>query len=119
MDIYRKAESCWRTQRRNTPSDLFLTVPKVLVDQGKCSISQTEDEHVRPERGGMYGTDFACNFKEQGVYAPDYLDDMKEYKIAEVGYDNLMGNFAILSFVDAPDTRWYFGHTVLDQKFKL
>jgi hypothetical protein len=54
------------------------------VDEGKCSISQTEDQHVRPERGGMYATDLACNFKEQGVYAPDFLDDMVEYTIEEI-----------------------------------
>ena len=67
-----------------TPDDLYLSVPKYLVDEGKCAISQSEDEHVSRDRGGMYATDLACNFKEQGVYAPDYLDQMIEYKIESV-----------------------------------
>lgn len=73
-----------------TPEDLYLSVPKYLVDEGKCAISQSEDDHVRPERGGMYATDIACKFESQGVYAPDYLNDMKEYVIEEVGYDKLL-----------------------------
>lgn len=59
----------------------------------------------------MYATDLACRFENQGVYAPDYLDDMKEYKIEEVGIDNLLGNFVILSFIKDDDNtpiRWYF-----------
>lgn len=84
MDIYRKAQDCWRTQRRNTPDDMYLTVPKVLVDEGKCAISQTEDSHVEAKNGGMYATDLACKFESQGVYAPDYLDQMIEYKIESV-----------------------------------
>lgn len=121
---YKKATDCWKSQRKFTPDDLFLTVPKYLVDEGKCAISQSEDDHVRPERGGMYATDIACNFKEQGVYAPDYLDEMKEYKIEETWYDNLLGNFVILSFPDWPElewvrTRWYFWHTVLDKGWKV
>ena len=81
---YRTATDCWKSQRKLTPSDLYLTVPKYLVDEGKCSVSQTEDQHVRPERGGMYATDLACRFENQGVYAPDYLDQMIEYKIDSV-----------------------------------
>ncbi len=121
MDIHRASENCWRTQRKNTPSDLYLTVPKILVDQGKCSISQTEDSHVEAKNGWMYATDLACNFKEQGVYAPDYLNDMKEYTIESVWTDALLGNFVILSFNDSTDikSRWYFWHTVLDGKWKV
>lgn len=120
---YRQATDCWKSQRKLTPDDLFLTVPKYLVDEGKCSISQSEDAHVEAKNGGMYATDLACNFKEQGVYAPDYLNDMKEYVIQEVGYDNLLWNFVILSFKyegqDGWDKlRWYFGHTVLQWWFK-
>lgn len=127
-DRYRISTNCWKSQRKLTPSDLYLTVPKYLVDEGKCSISQTEDQHVRPERGGMYATDLACNFKEQGVYAPDYLDQMVEYKIEEVWYDSLLWNFVILSFKDTSSTdmkgtsltnRWYFGHTLLDSRWKV
>jgi len=123
-DRYRRSTECWKSQRKLTPSDLYLTVPKYLVDEGKCSISQTEDDHVRPERGWMYATDLACRFENQGVYAPDYLDDMKEYKIEEVGIDNLLGNFVILSFIDSKDDentpiRWYFWHTVLDSRLKV
>ena len=117
-DRYRQATDCWKSQRKLTPSDLYLTVPKYLVDEKKCSISQTEDEHVRPERGGMYATDIACNFKEQGVYAPDYLDEMKEYKIESTWSDNLLGNFVVLSFKDDESTRWYFGHSILDKGLK-
>jgi len=118
---YREATDCWKSQRKLTPDDLFLTVPKYLVDERKCSISQTEDDHVKPERGGMYATDLACNFKEQGVYAPDYLDQMIEYKIESIWFDNLLGNFVILSFKDWQEswTRWYFGHTVLDSNWKV
>lgn len=125
---YRRSTDCWKSKRKLTPSDLYLTVPKYLVDEGKCSISQTEDQHVRPERGWMYATDLACNFKEQGVYAPDYLDKMIEYKIEHVWTDKLMWNFVILSFYDSMDkeswgssssTRWYFGHTVLDSWWKI
>lgn len=128
VDIHRKAQDCWRTQRRNTPDDMYLTVPKVLVDEGKCAISQTEDSHVEAKNGGMYATDLACKFESQGVYAPDYLDDMKEYVIESVWYDNLLGNFVILSFPDIWDeggsstnsnARWYFWHTVLDDKWKV
>ena len=120
-DRYRTSTDCWKSKRKLTPSDLYLTVPKYLVDEKKCSISQTEDEHVRPERGGMYATDIACNFKEQGVYAPDYLDEMKEYKIEQTWFDNLLGNFVILSFNDSSDvkSRWYFWHTVLDSRWKV
>lgn len=32
----------------------------------------------------MYATDLACNFEAQGVYAPDYLDQMIEYKIESI-----------------------------------
>ena len=120
-DRYRLSTDCWKSQRKLTPNDLYLTVPKYLVDEGKCSISQTEDQHVRPERGGMYATDFACNFKEQGVYAPDFLDDMVEYTIEEIWTDNLMGNFVILSWTTnkwEPPARWYFGHTLLDTRYK-
>ena len=95
---YQLSTDCWKSQRKFTPSDLYLTVPKHLVDEGKCGISQSEDDHVKPDRGGMYATDIACKFEGQGVYAPDYLDDMKEYTIAEVGFDTLLGNFVILSF---------------------
>lgn len=119
---YRQSTDCWKSQRKLTPDDLFLTIPKYLVDEGKCAISQSEDDHVRPERGGMYATDIACKFESQGVYAPDYLNDMKEYVIEEVGYDKLLWNFVILSFVNNEDDgriRWYFGHTVLDAWRKI
>ena len=116
---YRSSTECWKSKRSNTPNDLYLTLPRSLIDGRSCSISQSEDDHVRPERGWMYATDIACNFKEQGVYAPDYLDDMKEYKIESVWIDNLLGNFVILSFKDNPDIRWYFGHTVLDSGWKV
>lgn len=119
---YRISTECWKSKRRMTPDDLFLTVPKYLVDEGRCSISQSEDSHVEAKNGGMYATDLACNFESQGVYAPDYLDQMIEYKIESVWYDNLLGNFVILSFPDMVDwvrTRWYFGHTVLDSKWKV
>jgi len=119
---YRTSTDCWKSQRKLTPSDLYITVPKYLVDEGKCSISQTEDQHVRPERGWMYATDLACNFKEQGVYAPDFLDDMVEYTIEEIWTDNLMGNFIILSWTTnkwEPPARWYFGHTLLDTRYKV
>lgn len=122
---YRQATDCWKSQRKFTPDDLFLTVPKYLVDEGKCAISQSEDDHVRPERGGMYATDIACRFEGQGVYAPDYLNDMKEYVIESVWTDSLLWNFVILSFKDWTDerlawsSRWYFGHTVLDSKWKV
>jgi hypothetical protein len=59
----------------------------------------------------MYATDLACNFESQGVYAPDYLDEMKEYIIESTGSDTLLGNFVILSFPDKGDSknsRWYF-----------
>ena len=122
-DRYRKATDCWQSQRKLTPDDLFLTLPRKVVDSGQCSISQSEDDHVKPDRGWMYATDLACNFKEQGVYAPDYLDQMIEYKIESVWYDNLLGNFVILSFPDNTNTsvesRWYFGHTVLDSNWKV
>lgn len=110
---YRASTDCWKSKRRMTPEDLFLTVPKYLVDEGKCSISQTEDSHVEAKNGWMYATDLACNFKEQGVYAPDYLNDMKEYIIEEVWYDTLLWNFVILRFKESDDIRWYFWHTVL------
>lgn len=124
---YRTSTDCWKSKRKLTSDDLFLTVPKYLVDEGRCSISQTEDNHVKPERGGMYATDLACNFKEQGVYAPDYLDQMIEYKIESVWSDNLLGNFVILSFpsdvrtwANADDRiRWYLWHTVLDNGWKV
>lgn len=116
---YRSSTECWKSKRSNTPNDLYLTLPRGIIDGRSCSISQSEDDHVRPERGWMYATDLACNFKEQGVYAPDYLDDMKEYKIESVWIDNLLGNFVILSFKDNPDIRWYFGHTVLDSGLKV
>ena len=122
---YRQATDCWQSQRKLTPDDLFLTVPKHLVDEGKCSISQGEDDHVSKARGGMYATDLACNFEAQGVYAPDYLNDMKEYVIESVWTDSLLWNFVILSFKDWTDerlawsSRWYFGHTVLDSKWKV
>lgn len=120
---YRQSTDCWKSQRKLTPDDLFLTVPKYLVDEGKCAISQSEDDHVRPERGGMYATDIACKFESQGVYAPDYLNDMKEYIIEEVWYDKLLWNFVILAFKsEGQDSwnwlRWYFGHTVLQWWFK-
>jgi len=123
-EIYRQARDCWQTKRMITPDDLFLTVPKYLVDEGKCSISQGEDDHVRPERWGMYATDLACNFKEQGVYAPDYLGEMVEYTIEATGSDNLLGSFVILSFPNSLDkeswkTRWYFGHTVLNDWWEV
>lgn len=110
---YRSSTECWKSKRSNTPNDLYLTIPRGLIDGRSCSISQSEDDHVRPERGWMYATDIACNFKEQGVYAPDYLDDMKEYKIESVWIDNLLGNFVILQFKESNDIRWYFWHTVL------
>lgn len=121
---YRALTDCWQSQRKLTPDDLFLTVPKYLVDEGRCSISQSEDEHVSKVNGGMYATDLACNFEGQGVYAPDYLDQMIEYRIDSVGFDNLLGNFVILSFpdwgtMDNIRTRWYFWHTVLDSKVKV
>lgn len=118
---YRTATDCWKSQRKFTPSDLYLTVPKYLVDEGKCSISQSEDEHVRAERWGMYATDLACKFEGQGVYAPDYLDQMIEYKIESIWTDNLLGNFVILSFNDSSNvkSRWYFWHTMLDSKLKI
>lgn len=122
---YRTSTDCWKSKRRMTPEDMFLSVPKYLVDEGKCSISQSEDDHVSKARWGMYATDLACNFKEQGVYAPDYLNDMKEYIIESVWTDNLLWNFVILSFKDWFDeqmvwsSRWYFGHTVLDSKWKV
>jgi hypothetical protein len=81
---YRTSTDCWKTQRKLTPDDLFLTVPKYLVDERRCSISQSEDSHVEAKNGGMYATDLACNFEGQGVYAPDYLDQMIEYKIESV-----------------------------------
>lgn len=123
-DRYRRATDCWQRQRKLTPSDLYLTIPKKLVDEGQCAISQTEDEHVRPERGGMYATDLACKFESQGVYAPDYLDQMIEYKIESVWSDSLLWNFVILSFPNTgnvawSDIRWYFGHTVLDSWWKV
>jgi len=121
---YRVSTECWKSKRSLTPDDLYLTVPRGLVDEKKCVISQGEDEHVRPERGWMYGTDLACNFKEQGVYAPDYNWEMIEYTIEATGSDNLLGSFVILSFPDSVGklpipTRWYFGHTVLDKKWKV
>lgn len=115
---YRNSTTCWKSKRLNTPSDLYLTVPRYLVDEWKCAISQTEDSHVEAKNGGMYATDLACKFEAQGVYAPDYLDDMKEYIIEEVWYDKLLWNFVILSFKDNPDVRWYFGHSVLDNNWK-
>lgn len=126
-DRYRTSTDCWKSKRKLTSNDLYLTVPKYLVDEKKCSISQTEDEHVRPERWGMYATDIACNFKEQGVYAPDYLDEMKEYTIEATGSDNLLGSFVILSFKDNMvdsniqqwRSRWYFGHTILNSGLKI
>lgn len=122
-DRFRMGNDCWKSKRKMTPENLFLTVPDYLVKEGKCSISQSEDDHVRPDRGGMYATDVACNFKEQGVYAPDYLNDMKEYVIESTWYDNLLWNFVILSFKyegqdDWDRLRWYFGHTVLQWGFK-
>lgn len=119
---YQASTACWQSQRRFTPDDLFLTVPKSLVDEGKCSISQSEDDHVNKINGGMYATDLACNFKSQGVYAPDYLDEMKEYIIESTGSDTLLGNFVILSFKGTEIgtiTRWYFWHTVLDKWWKV
>lgn len=110
---YRTSTDCWKSKRRMTPDDLYLSVPKYLVDEGKCAISQSEDEHVSRDRGGMYATDLACKFEGQGVYAPDYLDQMIEYKIESVWYDNLLGNFVILWFKESNDVRWYFWHTVL------
>ena len=120
-DRYRRSTDCWKSQRKLTPSDLYLTVPKYLVDEGKCSISQSEDEHVRAERWGMYATDLACKFEGQGVYAPDYLDQMIEYKIESIWTDNLLWNFVILSFNDSSNvkSRWYFWHTMLDSKLKI
>lgn len=124
---YRQATDCWQSQRKLTPDDLFLTVPKRLVDEGKCSISQGEDDHVSKARGGMYATDLACNFEAQGVYAPDYLNDMKEYTIESIGTDSLLGDFVILAFKDSMEAidmkdwwvRWYFWHTVLDKGWKV
>lgn len=118
---YRAYTACWKSQRKLTPDDLFLTVPKSLVDEGKCAISQTEDSHVEGKNGGMYATDLACKFEGQGVYAPDYLDQMIEYKIESVWFDNLLGNFVILSFNDSSNvkSRWYFWHTMLDSKLKI
>ena len=98
---YSKATTCWQSRRKLTPDDLFLTVPRSLVDSGKCSISQSEDDHVSKTHGGMYATDLACKFQSQGVYAPDYLDEMKEYVIESTGSDTLLGNFVILSFKDS------------------
>jgi len=121
-ELYWQAVDCWKAQRKLTSDDLFLTVPKYLVDEGRCGISQSEDSHVEAKNGGMYATDLACNFEGQGVYAPDYLDQMIEYKIESVWYDNLLWNFVILSFPDTDGgslTRWYFGHTVLDAKWKV
>jgi hypothetical protein len=51
----------------------------------------------------MYATDLACNFKEQGVYAPDYLGEMLAYTIEATGSDNLLGSFVILSFPNNMD----------------
>lgn len=123
---YRTSTDCWKAQRKLTPDDLFLTVPKYLVDEGRCSISQSEDSHVEAKNGGMYATDLACNFEAQGVYAPDYLDQMIEYKIESVWYDNLLGNFVILSFQndtmstsEQGTSRWYFWHTLLDPGWKV
>lgn len=120
---YRASTDCWQSQRKLTPDDLFLTLPRKVVDEGQCSISQSEDDHVKPDRGWMYATDLACKFEAQGVYAPDYLDQMIEYQIESVWYDNLLGNFVILSFPGDTDwekhTRWYFGHTVLDEGRKV
>ena len=121
---YQQATACWQSHRKLTPDDLFLTVPRSLVDSGKCSISQSEDDHVNKVSGGMYATDLACNFEGQGVYAPDYLDQMIEYKIESIWSDNLLWNFVILSFpdwgtMDDIRTRWYFWHTVLDSKMKV
>lgn len=120
-DRYRKSYDCWQSQRKLTPSDLYLTLPKKVVDEGKCSISQSEDSHVEAKNGGMYATDLACNFEAQGVYAPDYLDDMKDYVIESIWFDSLLWNFVILSFQgdENEQTRWYFGHTVLDWKWKV
>jgi hypothetical protein len=81
---YKQATDCWQSQRKLTPDDLFLTLPRKVVDSGQCSISQSEDDHVANGRGGMYGTDLACNFESQGVYAPDYLDTMVDYKIESI-----------------------------------
>lgn len=110
---YKQATDCWQSQRKLTPDDLFLTLPKSVVDSGQCSISQGEDDHVNKARGGMYATDLACNFSSQGVYAPDYLDQMIEYTIESTGSDNLLWNFVILWFKESNDVRWYFWHTVL------
>lgn len=110
-DRYRISSDCWRSQRKLTAVDLYLTVPRSLVDEGKCAISQSEDDHVSKGRGGMYATDLACKFESQGVYTPDYLDEMKEYVIESTGSDTLLGNFVILSFPDTEmgtSTRWYF-----------
>lgn len=30
---YKASTDCWKTQRRLTPDDLFLTVPRALVDE--------------------------------------------------------------------------------------
>lgn len=121
--MYYESYNCWQSKRKLTPNDLFLTLPSSVVDSKQCGISQTEDEHVRPERWGMYATDLACSFKEQWVYAPDYLDSMYDYIIEEIWVDTLMWDFVILSFKDNwyEDTsklRWYFGHTVLDEGWK-
>lgn len=122
---YRASTDCWQSQRKLTPVDLYLTVPRALVDEGRCSISQSEDQHVEAKNGGMYATDLACKFESQGVYAPDYLDQMIEYKIESIWTDNLLGNFVILSFPDKGETRWdestrwYFWHTVLDSGWEV
>ncbi len=123
-DRYRESTDCWKSQRKLTSDDLFLTVPKSLVDNGQCAITQTEDEHVSKVNGGMYATDLACKFEDQVVHAPDYLDKMIEYKIESVWVDTLLWNFVILSFpdwgtMDDIRTRWYFWHTVLDSKMKV
>jgi len=92
-----------------------------------CYITQTESNHVRPERGGMFATDIACKFWAQGwvggkaeVYAPDLRGKAVKYKVLFVGKDELLGSFIQLQSLkenslneiyDVSDESFYLWHT--------
>lgn len=103
------------------PNELFW--PTKVSD--KCYVSQTEHDHVRPERWGMFATDIACNFgeglwKRAEVYAPDLRNKSVMFQVEHVGYDALLGSFIQLRALREPgypsDESFYLGHTETKMK---
>lgn len=97
-----------------TPAQLFYTT---AIYDG-CHVSQTEEQHFLKKNWWIMATDISCRFwwpksSQAIVFAPDYLGKSIFYKITKIGTDQLLWDYAELSFWKWNENKWVIAHIEL------